>query len=188
MFANIQLHAGMKRQNNQFASGISRKGYSSRTRRHAYYKRHSRQYAVNATLQRHYTRPGVVVLPEQHMMLEKHGILVAKIYLGHRNDLALDLTGTATEPDLGHVLYSRSLSPTGLAHQIFYIERRSASSARNICFFIHCLAPLTLNAFDRRIRMAWWMRSLLLRRVVGRCGLRCLKDLSTTSAKMRARV
>ena len=83
-------------------------------------------------------------------MLEEDGIAGPQIDLGGRYDFAFHLAGARAEVDLCHVTDARRLAPTRFADQIANIERRSAGAARRGGLLVHTLAPLALDALERR--------------------------------------
>src|SRR6476619_1098231 len=80
-------------------------------------------------------------------MLEVHAILRMEVDLGDRNEFALDLAGTAREPELGHVAQSGRLAPAGIADFVSLVERSTARLAARGARLVLCLAPLALNHF-----------------------------------------
>src|ERR1039457_4982247 len=86
------------------------------------------------------------------MVLEKDRVARSQVDLGHRHDLALHLTGAGAEMNLGHVADPRSLPPSGLAHQVAYVEWRSTGAARQRGLLVHPLAPLALDTLELRCR------------------------------------
>src|SRR5882724_401952 len=90
----VQFHARMQRQDYQLSGRIARESNAAWTMGHADNKRHSRQCAFDAPLQRHYRHRRQIVFPKQYVMLKEDCIARAQINFRNRNDLAFDLTST----------------------------------------------------------------------------------------------
>jgi len=148
MFANVELHARMKRQEYQFAGGIARERNAARTGSDADQEWHPGEGALHAAGERHQSHRQVRVLPQHDVMFEEDGVSGAEVDLGGGNDLALHLASARAEVDLRHVLDPGRLAPARFADQIANIERSSAGAAGQSSLLIHALAPLALNPFQ----------------------------------------
>src|ERR1700734_129828 len=68
---------------------------------------------------------------------------------GHRNNFTFHLARAGAELKLGHVAETRSFAPARLAHQVANIQRSAARPAGERGLFVHALAPLALDSFER---------------------------------------
>src|ERR1043165_7820753 len=138
----------MKRQHNQFARRVTRKGNSPGSMGDADDKRHAGQGTFDPTLQRHHGHRSLIVFPKQHVMFKENRVALSEVELRGRNDLAFYLAGAQPKMNLGHVSDARGFTPSGFTHEILYIQRCATRPARKGSLLIYSLAPFTSDAFN----------------------------------------
>src|SRR5215471_17515513 len=161
MLAHVDFHPRMQWHHHQLPRRIARKGNAARTVRQAHDEWHSRQGPFHSALQRHHGHRRAIVFPQQDVVLEIHRIALAKRYLGHRNNLALDLASAPPKMYLGHVPDARRLTPARIANEVLDVERRPTIPARQRRRFIRSLAPVAFDPLERRSSNRAWLRRVL---------------------------
>ena len=87
MFANVEFHPRMERQNNKLTRCIAGKSNAARTGGNTDNKRHPSEDTLGTSLQGHNAHCRRVVLPKQNVMLKKYRIVLSEIDLSNGHDL-----------------------------------------------------------------------------------------------------
>ena len=153
MLAHIDLHLRMQRQHHHLARRITRDGHAARSLGGCDHERHAPKAAAARVHRRHHD---ILLLPQQHVVLEVHRVARAQVQLGDWHDLALHLTTGAVEVELGHVLQAWRFAPPRIRDQCRCVERCATHLACSTAGVALPLTPRTDDSFHRvpRFRLA----------------------------------
>ena len=78
MFANIEFHAGVKREDDEFAGSVAREGDAARASGDANEKRHTAEDALQAAGERHDGEWDLRIFPQHDVVFEEDGVARAR--------------------------------------------------------------------------------------------------------------